>query len=116
MSVQTNINLKDDRRWLSQLIAMRALEFFKATSDLLPSEPYIYSSQKGDLVAEFTAVRGTLTSIVSPKFILLFAVVDGSPMEKKVERESGFEELRSELRQLTESLRMGRNGSMATGN
>ena len=79
MSVQPNIGLKDDRRRLSQLTALRALEFFKATSDLLPVEPYIYSSQKGDLVAEFTAVRGTLTSIVPPKFILLFAVVDGDP-------------------------------------
>ena len=39
----------------------------------------MYSSKQGDLVAEFDAPNGRLTSIVSPKFVVLFSVVNGIP-------------------------------------
>jgi hypothetical protein len=114
-SALPDVNTKNDGRWLTLDSTKAAMDFFGSTSDLLPGEPYIYGSQKGDLVAEFTAVHGTLTSIVTPGFTLLFAVVDGVPIEKRIPRESSNSVLRSELKQLTELLRTGQHGSLATG-
>src|SRR5258707_325256 len=52
----------NDGRWLSQEVADAADAFFRETADLLPGEPFIYSSRLGDLVAEFKAEHGTMTS------------------------------------------------------
>ena len=68
--------IDDDGRWLSQDIADAASRFFKATSDVLPSEPFIYSSRKGDLVAEYLVAHGTMTNIVTQTSVIVFAVVD----------------------------------------
>ena len=115
-SALPDINTKNDGRWLTLDVAEAAWDFFKMTSDLLPGEPYIYGSQKGDLVAEFTAAHGTLTSITTPRFTLLFAVVDGIPIEKRIPRESSNSVLRSELKKLAELLRTGKHGTLGTGN
>jgi hypothetical protein len=107
--------MKNDGRWLTREAAETAWEFFKVTSDLLPGEPYIYGSQKGDLVAEFNAARGTLTCIITPRFNLLFAVVGSIPIEKTIARENNNSSLRSELMQITELLRTEHHGLLATG-
>lgn len=66
-----------DVRWLTEEVAGSALRFFRLTSDLLPSEPYIYGTDSGDLVAEFKSKHGALTSIVSGNMLLNYVVVDG---------------------------------------
>ncbi len=109
----TSIDRADinDGRWLTQDIADAALDFFAKTADLLPNEPSMYSSRKGDLVAEFKAEKGHLTSIVTPTCVVLYAVVDGEPIEKRI---SEATELRKEVGKLTQMLRAGQHGSMAT--
>jgi hypothetical protein len=103
---------ENDGRWLTQDIADTASAFFKATSDVLPAEPFIYSSRNGDLVAEFSAPHGTLTNIVSQTFVVAFAVVDGVPIEKRLELAChGRGRLRQELQQLTKMLHTGRHGA-----
>jgi hypothetical protein len=103
---------ENDGRWLTQDIADTASAYFKATSDVLPAEPFIYSSRNGDLVAEFSAPHGTLTNIVSQTFVVAFAVVDGVPIEKRLELACrGRDRLRQELQQLTKMLCMGRHGA-----
>jgi hypothetical protein len=52
----------DEGRWLSWATAEAARIFFDTAADVLPGEPYIYSSKQGDLVAEFQDERGTLTT------------------------------------------------------
>lgn len=101
----------DGGRWLSQQVVNAANDFFQGTSDILPGEPFIYSSQKGDLVAEFQAEHGTMTSIVSSAFVLLFAVIDGVPIERRV---LDHRDLREEVRRLTELLRTGQHGALET--
>src|SRR5260370_18624549 len=54
-------------QWLTEEIANAASTFFEEASDLLPSEPFIYASRQGDLVAEFTPKFGSLTTIYSTK-------------------------------------------------
>lgn len=98
-----------DGRWLSQSVANAAHDFFENTGDLLPDEPYIYSSRQGDLVAEFKAQHGSLTAIVASTFVLLFAVVDGQPFERRV---SESQNLRAEVQGLTDALRSGLNGTL----
>jgi hypothetical protein len=99
----------NDGRWLRQHIADAASSFFQETADLLPGEPYVYSSQGGDLVAEFKAKHGTLTSIVSSTFVLLFAVVDGVPVERKLFNGS---DVRAEVQRLTGLLYTGQHGAL----
>jgi hypothetical protein len=101
----------NDGCWLSRDVADAANAFFQKTADLLPEEPFIYSSQRGDLVAEFKAERGTMTSIVSPTFVVLFAVVDGMPLERRV-LEGG--DVREQVLQLTGMLRTGLHGAVDT--
>lgn len=70
-------NRPNDVRWLTQEVAGSALRFFRLTSDLLPGEPYLYGTNSGDLVAEFKAKNGTLTSIVSGNMLLNYVVIGG---------------------------------------
>lgn len=62
-------------RWLELEIAWQAINFFQATSDILPGEPYVYTSRKGDLVAEFKVPKGKLTTIVGKTSLTSFSVV-----------------------------------------
>lgn len=106
-------NMDNDRRWLTQDIADAANRFFRAASDVLPGEPHIYSSLKGDLVAEFVGAHGTMTNIVSQTVVIVFAVVDGIPVEKWLEpTRNGIDTSRQELNRLTIMLRTGRHGKV----
>jgi hypothetical protein len=60
-------------RYISSKIASAASAFFEAHASVLPSEPYIYASEDGDLVAEFEARAGSLTAIIGDKNLVLFA-------------------------------------------
>jgi hypothetical protein len=106
--------LAGNGRWLPQATAIAALKFFEAASDLLPGEPYIYGSPLGDLIAEFEGEKGTLTSVIGPNITLLFAIIGGIPIKRTVSPEGGERELRSELRELAESLRTGKHGALET--
>jgi hypothetical protein len=103
-------NIGNDRRWLSQDIADAAIAFFKTTSDVLPSEPYIYSSLKGDLVAEFSSTHGTMTNIISETSVIVFAVVDEVPVERPLSL-SATDALRQELQDITNMLQTGQHGT-----
>lgn len=107
-------NLARGGRWLPQATAIAALRFFEATSDLLPGEPYIYGSPLGDLVAEFDGEKGTLTGVIGPNFTLLFAIVGGTPIKMTVSQDGSETELRSELKNLADSLRTGKHGLLDT--
>lgn len=113
-SSTTDPNLARSGSWLPQATAIAALRFFEAASDLLPGEPYIYGSPLGDLVAEFDGEKGTLTSVTGPNLTLLFAIIGGIPIKRTVTAEGGERELRSELKELAESLRTGKHGALET--
>jgi hypothetical protein len=109
--IPTEHHIANDGRWLEQRVADKAVDFFWSAGDLLPGEPYLYSSSRGDLVTEFNANYGALTCIVSIDFIIMFAIVDGNPIEHRITPSSC---LRTEVEELTEMLRMGHNGEMDT--
>jgi hypothetical protein len=67
---------ENDGRWLSQEVANSAIQFFQQASGVLPSEPFIYSSTSGDLVAEFKTIRGVLTSVVTQSKVLAVVMVN----------------------------------------
>ncbi len=106
-SIAPSDQVVNDGHWLSEDVAKAAMGFLEATADLLPGEPFIYSSRKGDLVAEFKAGRGTLTSVVSPHFAVLFAVVDGESVEQVV---SNGEDVREAVRKMANVLLTGAHG------
>ncbi len=102
-----------DQRWLRQDIADAANNFFRMTSDLLPSEPYIYSSRKGELVAEFTGKHGTMTAIVSEDSAIVFAVGRGAPVEGRLPLgKSKQAALREEVQRLKDMLHTGQHGEV----
>jgi len=110
-SVKPNSRADNDPEWISQEVADAGNAFFEKTADILPGEPFIYRSSLGDLVAEFRTERGAMTTVVSPGFLLLFAVIDGKPIERQVP-ESG--DVRAELQELSSQLRMDQHGAMDT--
>lgn len=105
-----DVDSVNDGRWLRATIATGAMSLFQRTSDVLPGEPFIYSSRKGDLVAEFSVAHGTMTNIVSQTTVTVFAVVDGVSVEKWLDLGS-TNTLREELRELTKMLHTGWHGA-----
>jgi len=97
---------ENDGRWLSQDIADSANGFFDIASDVLPSEPHIYSSRKGDLVAEYEASHGTMTNIISKTQLVMFVVSKGVPDEKRINlKATEAASLRQEILNFTNSIR-----------
>ena len=65
--------------WLSEDVAHASLSFFERCADVLPGEPHLYASKGGALVAEFEAKNGSLTTVISPESVILFAVTAENP-------------------------------------
>ena len=101
---------ENDGRWLRHGVAEMASGFFQAAADLLPGEPHIYGSQMGDLVAEFEAAHGTMTGIVTPTSVILYAVVDGTPSEMTLTLETNAATLRRGVQRLIERSHPGQHG------
>ncbi len=98
-------------RWLSESVAKAGLNFFRSSASLLPSEPFIYSSRDGRLVAEFKGEHGTLTTVVSTESTILFAANGEEFFEKTLDpaEDKGGTVLRGELRKIVQMLGAGRN-------
>jgi hypothetical protein len=92
-------------------VAKAANTFFKHCGSFLPSEPYIYPSNQGDLIAEFADERGPLTIIISPRSVIIFAVADGVANEMKFAISSNLD---SVWRKLSERSGAVHHGSMET--
>src|ERR1700692_1587910 len=102
---------ENDGRWLTYEIANAATSFFQTASDVLPSEPYIYSAQGGDLVAEFKGEHGTMTSVISSSHLIALAVIDGVPMETRMWLGAvSSSTVRKQLNSVMIMLRTGNNG------
>ena len=100
--------IEDSAEWLNAEAASAAIAFFQAGADALPSEPHIYATSLGDLVAEFETSGGTLTSVVSSAETILFAVMASdphTPIERVVRR--GSNSFIDELRFVTKKLATG---------
>jgi hypothetical protein len=98
-------------QWLGGDVVTAANNFFQATSDMFPAEPYIYSSREGDLVAEFSGGRGPLTMILSPKQAIAFAVVDGRRIHKEIPLTAvRVADLRAQLAEITDVVLAGQHG------
>jgi hypothetical protein len=99
--------------WLTQNAAFAAIAFFRAAAGLLPTEPYIYATSVGDLVAEFETKNGSMTSVVSDDQTILFVVLASDPhqpIEKVIRR--GSNQFRDELRSIINRLFPGQHGKM----
>lgn len=103
----------NDGRWLSRETASAARAFFQSLSDVLPGEPYVYSSRGGELVAEFKAKHGTMTSVVSKDFVVTLASVYGQePVTLRLMfGGSGFAAMRKDLQPITDMLETGISGA-----
>ena len=102
-----------DGQWLTKGVVAAANTFFQATSDLLPTEPHLYSSTQGDLVAEFQGVEMPMTVILSPSTAIALAVVGGQPLKFTIPiTATPAGALRSELTRITAILRAKQHGSV----
>lgn len=105
---------ENDGRYLDKEIVSTAVTFFEQTSDLLPSEPHIYSSNRGDLVAEFRGVDGSMTGIISKDFAVLFAVANGDAIQETMTLGKSRRATRNDLQLFTEKVRARLHGSVET--
>jgi hypothetical protein len=92
---------------ISEEVGNAAIKFFQASADVLPSEPFLYASRGGDLVAEFSAPLGTLTTVISPTATTVFA--SGPKGEGYTARTlmRGSNRLREEVQEAVEGLMHG---------
>lgn len=108
--VPSGKELDNDGRWLSKEAAFAANAFFSSLSDVLPGEPYVYSSNDGDVVAEFKAPYGRMTSVVSSNGVVTLATLrNDEPIVRNLRfGDHGYGAMRNELRSLTAMLVTGR--------
>jgi hypothetical protein len=85
--------------WLEEDVARSAIDFFFKIGDLLPNEPYIYSSKSGQLVAEFEKGAFPITAVVSPDLHTLMAIEPDGPSQTSVSRRS------NNIRQVVQDLK-----------
>jgi hypothetical protein len=112
-TLSDNVDAQDDGSWLTGDIATAAERFFQATSDLLPGEPYMYSSTKGDLVADFKFNAGSMTSIIGSDFVFSSVAIDGRIAQQRLKLENKTtDETLHELRRLITTLLARDHGSV----
>jgi hypothetical protein len=91
--------------WLREDVGRSAVRFFQSAADILPSEPFIYASQSGALVAEFQTPAGALTTVISLNNIILFAAKTDEPSAPiQVTLNRGTNRLREELREVVRTI------------
>jgi hypothetical protein len=95
------VGTEPSAEWLDLNSATLALQFFSATADLLPGEPYIYATHSGDLVAEFEAETANLTAVISEAHIILFAATKNAVTSPKEHIIKNRENMRAEVRAFT---------------
>jgi len=96
---------EESTEWLNEDAANAAITFFRAGADLLPTEPHIYATRSGDLVAEFETSAGNMTTVISDHGTILFAVLASdpeNPIQDIVCR--GSNHFRDQLRSFTKKL------------
>ena len=98
-------------QWLTRNVANSAIEFFEMASNYLPGEPYIYSSNGADLIADFKTKHGMMTVVVSASGLSIYATVNGMPQgEKHIDlRTANPKNLQTELQPLAILLSSGKN-------
>jgi hypothetical protein len=102
-----------DGQWLAKGVVSAANTFFQTTSDLLPTEPFLYSSVQGDLVAEFRQGETPFTVILSSTNAVAMAVVGDQAMQFTIPISATSPgALRSEIQKITAALRAKRHGSV----
>jgi hypothetical protein len=102
---------ENEGQWLTSEMAVAATDFFRLTSDVLPGEPHIYSARSGSLVAEFNGNHGVMNAVISAKSFVALVVVDGNPIEKRIDSwPARVATLREELEAITTMLRDGEHG------
>ena len=98
-------------QWLTREVANSAIQFFQMASDVLPGEPYIYSSSGADLIAEFKSKFGVMTSIVSGPVISIYTAVGGHQDEKHIDMRTATPgSLQTEIKPLMIWLVSGKHG------
>jgi hypothetical protein len=103
-----------DGTWLPRDVVTAANNFFDATSSLLPSEPYLYSSRAGNLVAEFENKLGRMTLILSKDTAVALASVGKERIQKRIDLAGVTPaRLRSDISGITDRLRTT-HGSVGT--
>jgi hypothetical protein len=107
-----NDALSNDGETIVASVALNAIDLFQNTWDVLPGEPYIYASSKGDLVAEFKATQGSLMSIIAEKALLLFTVVNGDVSKDQWEDTSSrLNDIRNVLKRRTAQIQAKDDGT-----
>jgi hypothetical protein len=92
-------------------VAKGAIDFFERTADLLPSEPYLYPSDGGDLIAEMSSDNARITTIVSSSMVILFGSTKGVAFERRV---SDTRSLRAEVQRLMKCVDSAPHGDLET--
>ncbi len=102
-----------DGQTIGWTIGAQAISFFQHYADLLPGEPYLYSSLRGDLVADFHTKQGSLSLILGITSVLGFANVGEEVIPVVIDiRKTDQSRTREQLRRLTNAFRQNKHGAV----
>lgn len=99
------------REWLDRDAALAAIVFFRDSCDLLPSEPFVYGTAEGEMVAEFETADLRVTTVVSLDNTILFGYRrdrDDFPTQCIIRH--GSNSRRDEVKAFTKALGTTQNG------
>lgn len=115
MAQNTDDLINNPGEYISKSVSDYALKFFRETADLLPTEPHLYATPPGDLVAEFETEQILLTLVISEKHIIAFGSTLKDRSEPKyITLEHGSARLRSQIKMFLNGLTSGTHGKMDT--
>ncbi|WP_157960141.1 hypothetical protein [Albibacillus kandeliae] len=101
------------RDWLNRDAALAALTFLRDSCDLLPSEPYLYGTPEGDLVAEFETGNLRVTTVIAGNGTTMFGYRrDHDDFPTQCIIQNGSNRRRHEVKEFTQALGIGINGKV----
>jgi hypothetical protein len=83
-------------------------------SSVLPGEPFIYSSNGADLIAEFKTIHGMLTGVIAGPLLTVYAMTVGNTVQKKLDfdlRTVSSGSLQEQLKPMASLIIAGDSGS-----
>ena len=107
--------VENEGQWLPSNIVEVALPFLREVAETFPCEPFIYSSNRGDLIAEFDASPYRMTMVITPKSVLIYAVRGAAAFDLTLDPSSPGLTLRQSIQGLIQRVRAGKYGDMDPG-
>jgi hypothetical protein len=106
--------LQADVSTLPEVLAVAGVRFFRDYADVLPGEPYLYKSSRGDLMAEYVGPHGRMTNVINTEHCVVLAAWDGEVVQHSYRLAGDESALRAKLKTLRKKISQTTHGAVDT--